>query len=125
MIDEKHLIEAVRQVAATEPDMVYPAGVVPRYTGRRWMCAPCLVGDALMLAGVPQAVVAKLDDPDLMRDKAVFWGSPAVVRILGGHLTEDAARSVWVRAAQREQDRSATWAEAVAAADELTKEINR
>lgn len=117
MIDESRLIEAIRSVAATEPDLIYPGSRVNicRYRPSKNSHCGCLVGEALFELEVPILLIEELDE----QQADVTWGQTAVARILAGELTEAALNSPWVKVVQLEQDTGVAWGEAVAIADAM------
>lgn len=124
MIGLSALIEKIRIVAATDPDTIYQTD------GNRSRCnylpngrnpCGCIIGEALLDAGVPEDKLAELDRAMLPDDDgqlaAAGWGDDGALRILDGLLTHEALTSPWVMFVQEMQDQSVPWAQAVLRAD--------
>jgi hypothetical protein len=125
MISLSLLIEKIRIVAAAEPYTVY------RTDGMRSRCnylpngrntCGCIIGEALLDAGVPKDKLDELDRAMLPGDDgplwvATGWGDEGALRILQGLLTHEALTSAWVAFVQEMQDGNTPWAEAVRQAD--------
>lgn len=119
MITLKQLIEAIRQVAATEPDFVYSSGGDQRtceYTPNDRNRCGCIVGEALVLLGVAPKRLHNLDMLGYVDN--VTWGAPRTVAELSDLVTAEALTSSWVRLVQEYQDNGSDWAGAVNRADE-------
>src|SRR5688500_4678844 len=123
MIDEAQLIEAIRYVAATEPDRIYavadPHGhsLACNYRPNQNNPCGCIVGEALAFLGVPAELLAELD---LLQQRTVpaAWRAPALASVLDDRLTTAALKSGWVALVQAGQDTGLRWADAVRAADD-------
>jgi len=122
MITLNQLVEAIRQVAATEPDFIYDGdgndscNYAPNASNR---CG-CIVGEALHLLGVPRERLRALDL--IGHETAIGWGCPQVARELGDLVEPAALDSDWVQCVQVEQDKGSAWADAVLTADQQCRE---
>ncbi len=119
MITEQQLIEAIRQVAATEPDRIYYTdwgGPTCNYLPNRKNTCGCIVGEALSLLGIPREKLEALDALGATLPGSA-WGSRATQSELAGLLTLEALESPWVCMVQQKQDAHYTWAHAVEYAD--------
>ncbi len=119
MITLKQLIEAIRQVAATEPDFVYDNNDDQSscdYTPNARNRCGCIVGEALMLLGVSRE---RLRAVDLLGwNTNVSWGMAVIIDELEDLVAPEALNSSWVRQVQSAQDDGHSWGDAVADADE-------
>lgn len=119
MITLNQLVDAVRQVAATEPDYIYDNGddsSTCEYTPNDRNRCGCIVGEALRLLGVSRERLRALDL--LGYTENVSWGAPRAVDELSDLLTTEALTSSWVRLVQEYQDAGSDWSGAVNRADE-------
>jgi hypothetical protein len=116
------LIEKVRIVAATDPDLIYQndegrrlCNYLPNANNR---CG-CIVGEALAEAGLPREKLAELDAAMLAPPGLAGggWGDAAALRILDGLVTHQALTSPWLAFVQEMQDDGEPWADAVRRAD--------
>lgn len=128
MIGAALLIEKVRYVAATDPDRVYNSrgriGEGCTYRPNDRNDCGCIVGEALILAGVPVEKLEELDAVLLggLGDKqsvATGWGDEDCRRVLAGFVTEGALSAPWVMCVQSGQDNGNSWANAVGFADNM------
>jgi hypothetical protein len=121
VITEKELIDAIRQVAATEPDRVYKTDSSQSacsYLPNALNPCGCIVGEALALLGVPREVLSQADRLG-MTALGSEWGSPRLAEILEEYVTTEALESPWVCAVQEAQDLHEPWDAAVEGADAL------
>lgn len=122
MIGLPMLIEKVRIVAATDPDLIYQndegrrlCNYLPNANNR---CG-CIIGEGLVEAGLPREKLAELDAAmaDPIGVSGVSWGDAATLQILDGLVTHQALTSAWIAFVQEMQDDGKPWAEAVRQAD--------
>lgn len=116
------LIEAIRQVAAGEPDFVYDTAdrtASCDYAPNALNRCGCIVGEALALLGVPRERLARLDMMAAGNGQINSWGTRPLAGVLADLVEPDALYSYWVILVQTAQDGGRSWAEAVAYADEL------
>lgn len=123
MIGQPLLIEKVRIVAATDPDLIYQNDEGQRLCNylpnARNRCG-CIVGEALVEAGLPREKLAELDAAMVTADPwspGVSWGDEAARQILDGLVSHQALTSPWIAYVQEMQDDGKPWAEAVRQAD--------
>lgn len=122
MIGLPLLIEKVRIVAATDPDMIYQNNGVWRrcnYLPNTNNTCGCIIGEGLAEAGLPREKLAELDAAMLAPAglPGVSWGDAAALRILDGLVSHQALTSPWIAFVQEMQDDGKPWAEAVRQAD--------
>ena len=115
MLSDRSLVEAVRALAAENPDFVY-VNLKPLSDGTNQSCfyvhqtsegmtPGCLIGHAAVRAGVPIEDVAKWDDKD---DAGASYVLPSSI--------SERARD-WADYVQGKQDLGWAWSDAVAKAD--------
>lgn len=115
MITLSRLIDVIRQIAATEPNFIYNGAVCSYTPNSRNRCG-CIVGEALVLLGVPYEILTMLD-ADAARYIPTQWAATATKAVLAGLLTAEALDSEWVACVQRLQDSGQSWGDAIAHAD--------
>lgn len=116
-LDDESLVAAVRELAAENPDHVYVAPDSVRQNGTVKDClyvhevgeirtGGCLIGQAVIRCGVPLDEVAKWDEAE----------DSSADDVLPDSISTEVRR--WAYAVQGQQDRGATWHNALAHAYE-------